>query len=66
MHLPDTNGFLMGVVLENELLQEQEGPLVKHALSELHLGLPCMRRVCLLTVVALQVLHHKLHLEALL
>lgn len=66
VHLSNANGLLVGVVLQNELLQEHERALVEYTLSQLHLGCPGMRRVRLLTVVALQVLHYKLHLEALL
>lgn len=39
---------------------------MQHTLSHLHLGRPGVRRPCLLTVLALRILHDELHLESLL
>ena len=64
--LLDRKGFLVSSMTQDHLLQEHECALVMDMLSYLHLGLPGMRRVRLLTVITLQVLHHKFDLECLL
>ena len=56
----------MRVVLQDQLLEKQEGSLVMDALPQLHLRLPSVRRISLLTVVTLQILDQKLDLERLL
>ena len=66
MHLFNSDSLFMSRMTQYELLQEQEGSLVVHALSDLHLGLPGMRCVGDLTIVALQILHDELYLECLL
>ena len=53
-------------MLEDQLFQKQECPLVVDSLAHLHLGDPQMGRVRFLAVVALQILHRKLHNETLL
>lgn len=63
---PDSNAFLLGTVLENQLLQEQECSLMIDNLTYLHLWLPVMRRICLLAILTLQILHDKLHHKSLL
>lgn len=64
--LSNGDGFIMGTVSQNELLQEQEGAFMMNALPHLDLCLPCMRRVRLLTVITLLVLDGKFDLESLL
>ena len=59
--LLDGQRFIVGLVLENQLLKEQESPLVVDPLANLHLARPQVGRVGLLAVVALLVMHHKLH-----
>ena len=66
VHLLDSDGLFVGLVTQDQLLQEQEGSLVVHALSDLHLCLPGMRCVGDLAIITLQILHHKLNLECLL
>ena len=58
--LSDVQGLLVGVVLEDELLKEQERAFVVHSLADLGLGDPRVRSPLLLTVVALQVRDDKL------
>jgi len=64
--LSNGDGFIMGTVSQNELLQVQEGAFMMNALPHLDLCLPCMRRVRLLTVITLLVLDGKFDLESLL
>ena len=56
----------MRVVLQNQLLEIQEGSFVVDALPQLHLRLPSVRCICLLAVVTLKILHEKFDLECLL
>jgi len=53
-------------MLKNQLLEEEEGPLVDYTLSNLHLTGPSVGRPRLLAVVALGILHNKLNSERLL
>ena len=53
VHFLDVDSFLVGVVLQNELLEEKEGTLVVNALAELDLGNPLMRSPLSLAVVTL-------------
>ena len=62
----DSNALLLSVVLENELLQEEECPLVSNLLPDLDLRLPQVRRVSPFAVVTLQILDYKLHYKLLL
>ena len=48
------------------MLEIQESSFVVHSLPQLHLSPPCVRRISLLTVVALKVLNDELDLECLL
>ena len=66
VHLPDANGLLMGVVLQDHLLEEEECAFVVDALSHLDLRDPGMGCPGLLAVITLLVLHDKLNLESLL
>ena len=66
VHLANIQGLLMGLMLEDQLLEIKECSFMVDALSELYLRLPSMWRICLLTVITLQVLDHKLYLESLL
>ena len=63
MHLSDSNRSFMRVVLQNQLLEIQESSLVVHSLPQLHLCPPSVRRVSLLTVVALKILNEEFDLE---
>ncbi len=42
MHLLDSDGLLVGLVAQNELLKEQEGAFMMNTLSDLDLRLPSM------------------------
>jgi len=64
--LNNTNCFLMGVVLQNQLLQKQKCTLVSNSLPHLNLASPGVRCPCLLTIFALLVLNHEFYLESLL
>lgn len=64
--LHNTDRFFVRVVLENQLLQKQEGALVGHSLTHLHLTVPGVRGPSLLAIVALLVLHYELYAEGLL
>lgn len=64
--LHDTDGFLMSLVLENQLLQEEEGPLVDYPLADLDLTGPSVRCPRLLTIVALSIGNHKFNAKSLL
>jgi hypothetical protein len=56
----------MSVVLENHLLEEEEGSLVLDPLAQLHDCAPCMRCELFLAVFALHVVHHEFCDESLL
>lgn len=45
--------LLLGIILKNQLFQEQESPFVIDLLSNLNLTLPQVRCVCFLAVIAL-------------
>jgi len=64
--LLDTNGLLVSLVLQNQLLEEQKGALMAYTLADLNLRGPRVWCPCLFAVVALLVCDHKLHLERLL
>jgi hypothetical protein len=66
VHFADVKALLGRVVLDDELLQEEEGALVVDALSDLDLRHPEMGSVGLLAVVALQVHDDELNHETLL
>ena len=66
IHVLDVKAFLSCVVLNDELLQEKESPLVVNSLANLHLGDPQVRCVCLFTITALLVCNYELYDEALL
>ena len=54
-----TDAFVIRSMLQDQLLQEQEGTFVGDFLTDLDLRLPEMRRVCLLAFVALKILDKK-------
>jgi len=60
------DAFLLGVVLQYQLFQEQKCSFVLHFLSHLHLGLPEMRSVRFFAVVTLKVGNHEIDDESLL
>ena len=62
----DSNGLLVSIMLQDQLLEVKEGALVRNSLTTLNLGGPRMRCVGNLAVVALQVGHDELYLEGLL
>ena len=64
--LLNVDRFLVRIVTQNQLLQEEERTLVRHSLANLHLTCPLVRRPRLLAVVALLVLNHELHAKGLL
>jgi len=53
-------------MLEDELLQEQECPLVRDLLTKLYYSLPCILCGQFCTIWTLAVLHYIFHLEDLL
>jgi len=53
-------------MLDDQLLQEQESSLVIYSLSDLSLGYPSMRSICLFTIIALEIIYYKLYYETLL
>lgn len=53
-------------VLEDELLEEEKGALMRNLLSDLHQGPPCVLRRELSTILTLTVLYEVLNLEHLL
>ena len=65
-HLLDGDGVLLGSVLEDKLLEEEEGPLMRDLLADLDEGLPGVLRSELGAVTTLRVLDDILHLEYLL
>lgn len=66
MNLLDVDGILVCSVLQNRLLEIQERPLVRHLLSHLHAGSPCVVCVALCAIRALVVVLCVFHFEALL
>lgn len=60
------DAFLLGVVLQYQLFQEQKCSFVLHFLSHLHLGLPEMRSVRFFAVVTLKVGNDEIDDESLL
>lgn len=60
------DAFLLGVVLQYQLFQEQKCSFVLHFLSHLHLGLPEMRSVRFFAVVTLKVGNDEIDNEGLL
>lgn len=66
VHFSNVKTLLSSVVLDDQLLEEEEGTLVVDSLSDLNLGNPQMRGVCLLAVIALLVGDNKLNDERLL
>ena len=66
VHLSNVHTFLSCIMLDDKLLQEEEGTLVIYSLSDLNLSDPQMRCVCLLAIIALLIHDHELHHEALL
>lgn len=57
----DVQTLGLHIVLQDQLLEEQKGPLVLHSLTNLHLANPKMWRKLLFAFVALQVLDYKFH-----
>lgn len=49
----NVRALLLGIILKNQLFQEQESPFVIDLLSNLNLTLPQVRCVCFLAVIAL-------------
>jgi hypothetical protein len=66
IHVLDVKAFFGCIVLNDELLEEKESPLVVNPLTNLHLGDPQVGCVCLFTITALLVCNDKLYDEALL
>ena len=66
MHLSNVNGLLVSCVLQYHLLKVEEGTFVMDTLAKLNLGLPCVRGISLLAVIALQILNGEFYLEGLL
>lgn len=66
VHLLNAQALLRCVMLNDQLLQEEEGSLVVHSLSQLSLAHPGVRSPSLLAVVALQIIHYELNHEVLL
>ena len=64
--LLDSDSLLVGLVLENQLFEEQERALVDDPLAHLHLAGPRVRRPRLLAIVALRILNHEFNAERLL
>lgn len=64
--LDDSNSLLVCLVLQNQLLQEKEGPLVDDSLANLDLTGPSVRCPSLLTIIALSIRNHKFNTESLL
>ena len=62
----DACGLLGSIVLQDHLLQVQEGPLMMHALSDLNAGHPSMWCPLGLTLVTLEISDGKLDDECLL
>lgn len=58
--------LLVSVVLEDQLLDKEEGLLVLDVLSDLDYCSPSVRRELLLAIVALSICFHKLHQKGLL
>ena len=66
VHLSDIESPFVRLMLEDELLQIEKGPLVVHTLSYLDLGDPSMWGVCHLAVITLLVVNDEFNLESLL
>ena len=66
IHVLDVKAFFGCIVLNDELLEEEESPLVVNPLTDLHLGHPQVRCVCLFTITALLVCNYELYDKALL
>jgi hypothetical protein len=66
IHVLDIKAFLSCIVLDDELLEEKESPLVVNSLTNLHLGHPQVRCVCLFTITTLLVCNYELYDKALL
>lgn len=66
IHVLDVKAFLSCIVLDDELLEEKESPLMVNSLTNLHLGDPQVRCVCLFTITALLVCNYEFYDEALL
>lgn len=66
IHVLDVKAFFGCIVLNDELLEEEESPLVVNPLTDLHLSHPQVRCVCLFTITALLVCNDELDDEALL
>lgn len=64
--LLDLNAFLLGIVLQNQLFQEQKRSFVLNLLPDLHLCLPKMGRVSLLAIIALKIGDNEIDDECLL
>ena len=64
--LHDVCAVFVRAMLENELLQKEEGTFVSHFLPCLNNSVPCVLGPCPLADVTLQILHGKLHDEHLL
>lgn len=57
---------LVRIMLEDQLFQPQERPLVRHLLPNLHARLPCILRRQSCTARALSCVHHQCQFECLL
>ena len=66
LHLLHRDRVLLRSVLEDELLEEEERPLVRNLLPDLHESLPSVLRGQLRAVGALAVLNEELDLKDLL
>ena len=64
--LLDLNAFLLGVVLQNQLFQEQKCSFVLDLLPDLHLSLPKMGRVSFLAIITLKIGDNEIYNECLL
>lgn len=62
----NTCTFISRAIFQDQLLEEEERPLVVDLLSYLHLRLPEMWSVDTLAIVALQILNPKINDESLL
>jgi hypothetical protein len=62
----NAQAFLSSIMLNDELLEEEESPLVIHSLSDLNLSNPQVRCVGLLTIWALLICNNEFYDKALL
>ena len=60
------DALLLSIMLQYHLLKEKECSFVINFLSNLDLWLPEMRRVCLFTIITLQILNNEFHYKSLL